>query len=154
MSDVGNQRVGSFVETEKEKNEDWVKVWGMVYGAENILFLDPDGVSVVKILELYSYDVGSVYIYHTSKKRLLKYEAIKCLAFCISEEYRIGLQDLYMSSFKILLNQVSGKDNHTNGIDKSNYYLFQSCRSQFETSNNTVVTVVGGPLLVYFTKFP
>lgn len=80
-----------------------MKVWGRVYGAENILFLDPDGVFVVKILELYSYDVGSVYIYHTSKKRLLKYEAIKCLAFCTSEEYRIGLQDLHMNSFKIIL---------------------------------------------------
>ena len=67
----------------------------MVYRAENILFLDPDGVFVVKILELSPCDVCSVYIYHTSKKRLLKYEAIKCLAFAISEEYRIGLQDLY-----------------------------------------------------------
>lgn len=71
----------------------------MVYSAENTPFLDPDGVFVVKILELYSYDVCSVYIYHTSKKRLLKYEAIKCLAFCIPEEYRIGLQDLYIRAF-------------------------------------------------------
>lgn len=68
-----------------------------------------------------------------------------------------------------------GKDNHTNGTDKSNstegkqvaavrwprwvlnYYLFQSGSSQCETSNSIVVMVgkhSGRILLVYLTKFP
>lgn len=74
----------------------------------------------LQFLELYTCDVcPCVYIYHTSKKKILKFEAKKCLAFSISEEYRVGLQNLYMSSFLILLNQLTRQDNQTNGINKS-----------------------------------
>lgn len=46
---------------------------------------------------------------------------MKCLAFWISEEYRIGLQDLYIKVLsKFFLIQLTVKDNQTNGIIKPN----------------------------------
>lgn len=54
------------------------------------------------------------------KNRLLKQDTIKCLASGFSEEYRIGLPDLYIKLLsKFLFKSTDYKNNQTNGIIKS-----------------------------------
>lgn len=54
------------------------------------------------------------------KNGLLKHETIKYLASWIPEEYRIGLQDLYIKLLsKFLFKSTNYKNNQTNGIIKS-----------------------------------
>lgn len=54
------------------------------------------------------------------KKGLLIYDAIKWLAFWLSEGYRIGLQDLHIRELSEFFKSLTVKDNQTNGIIKSN----------------------------------
>ena len=94
----------------------------MVYSAENIPFLDPDVILRLKFFKWYNHDACSVsiYIQPISKNRLLKQDTIKCLASGFSEEYRIGLLDLYIKLLsKFLFKSTDCKNNQTNGIIKS-----------------------------------
>lgn len=118
IPDIRNQDGGYLYGRAKRQLEEGV---GMIYDAEIFYSLIQIVFLLLKFFELYSHDVCScVYIDHTSKRRLLKYEAIKCLAFCISEAYGISPEFIHKSSFKILLSQLTGKDNQTNGTVKSN----------------------------------
>lgn len=108
------------------------------------------------------------------KKGLLIYDAIKWLAFWLSEGYRIGLQDLHIRELSEFFKSLTVKDNQTNGIIKSNSseekkvviavwkplcvqkYYFKVVKIGLKHQTARLLQwekQVGNTLLVYFTEF-